>query len=139
MNLQLRDARWALLAPFLAVTILSFSANVSAQVNPDDVITPERADKVKDVVSPGIYQRVKNGLTMKIVETQAIEWPPPYKAATEANASKANIGQDHRTISGYVAGLPFPTIDPNDPDAAVKVIWNTQFRLSSPMTTTFAS
>jgi hypothetical protein len=105
-----------------------FADIVSAQVNPDDVITPEKADKVKDLVSPGVYQRVKNGLAMKIVETQAIEWPPPYKAATEANSSKVSIGPDHRTISGYVAGLPFPTIDPNDPDAAIKVIWNTQFR-----------
>jgi hypothetical protein len=129
MNLRLRDAGPALLAIILVVTTFGSSVNfVSAQVSPDDVITPARADKVKDLVSPGIYQRVKNGLTMKIVETQAIEWPPPYKAATEANASKVSIGPDHRTISGYLAGLPFPTIDPNDPDAAIKVIWNTQFR-----------
>src|SRR5208282_2628838 len=129
MNLRLRDAGPALLAIILVVTTFGSSVNfVSAQVSPDDVITPAKADKVKDLVSPGVYQRVKNGLAMKIVETQTIEWPPPYKAATEANASKASIGPDHRTISGYVAGLPFPGIDANDPDAAIKIIWNMQFR-----------
>ncbi len=99
-----------------------------AQVQPDDLITPERADKIKDLVSPGVYQRVRNGLTMKIAETQAIEWPPPYKAATDANSSHVSIAPDHRNLNGYVAGLPFPNVDPNDPDAAIKVIWNTQFR-----------
>lgn len=127
--MRLRYIGSKLLATIVLVTSSFWFANVtSAQVSPDDVITPAKADKVKDLVSPGVYQRVKNGLAMKIAETQAIEWPPPYKAATEANASKVSIGPDHRTISGYVAGLPFPTIDPNDPDAAVKVIWNTQFR-----------
>lgn len=127
--MQSRDAQSALLASVLIAAAFVFFANVaSAQVHPDDVITPERADKVKDLVSPGVYQRVKNGLAMKIVETQAMEWPPPYKAATDANASKVGIGPDHRTITGYVAGLPFPNIDANDSDAAIKVIWNTQFR-----------
>ncbi len=32
---------------------------------------------------------------------------------------------------GYVAGLPFPFIDPNDPDAGTKVMWNNTFRPAS--------
>jgi hypothetical protein len=129
VTLQSRDAQSAFLAAILIVAAFASFANVaSAQVNPDDLITPERADKIKDLVSPGVYLRVKNGLAMKIGETQAIEWPPPYKAATDANASKVSIAPDHRSISGYVAGLPFPNIDPNDPDAAIKMIWNMQFR-----------
>jgi hypothetical protein len=112
----------------LIASSIATCSYASAQVEPDDLITPSKADKVKDLVSPGVYQRVKNGLAMKIVATQVVEWPPPYKAATEANASKARIGGDHRTINGYVAGLPFPNIDVNDPDAAIKVVWNMQFR-----------
>ncbi len=124
-----RDVRPVLLtAALIAATFLLLANVVSAQVSPDDVITPAKADKVKDLVSPGVYQRVRNGLTMKIGETQPIEWPPPYKAATEANSSKVTLGPDHRTLSGYVAGLPFPNIDPNDPEAATKVVWNMQFR-----------
>jgi hypothetical protein len=115
----------------VATTMFAWFATSSsvahAQVQPDDVINPAKAEKVKDLVSPGVYLRVKNGLAMKIAETQAIEWPPPYKAATDANAAKVSL-VDHRTISGYVAGLPFPNIDPNDPDAAIKAVWNMQFR-----------
>jgi hypothetical protein len=129
MTVQPRDIRPALLTAVLMVVALALFANVaSAQVSPDDVITPAKADKVKDLVSPGVFLRVKNGLTMKIAETQAIEWPPPYKAATEANSPKVSIAADHRSLSGYVSGLPFPNIDPNDADVAIKVIWNMQFR-----------
>ncbi len=118
------------LALFLLVSAPPlFIASISlAQVQPEDLITAERADKVKDLVSPGVYQRVKNGLTMKIAPTQAIDWPPPYKAATEANAANVHIAPDHRSLTGYVAGLPFPNVDANDPDAAIKIIWNSQFR-----------
>ncbi len=31
-------------------------------------------------------------------------------------------------MENYVAGLPFPLLDPNDPKVAVKVIWNFSFR-----------
>ncbi len=34
------------------------------------------------------------------------------------------ISPDGREIFNYVAGLPFPNIDPNDPLAATKIMWN---------------
>ena len=123
-----RVFRTAALGLVTALVLLQIAGNAVAQVQPDDLITPTSADKVKDLVSPGVLQRVRNGLAMKIVGTQGIEWPPPYKAATETNSSHASIAPDHRSLNGYVAGLPFPNIDPNDPDAAIKAIWNMQFR-----------
>ena len=33
-----------------------------------------------------------------------------------------------RSVVGFVAGQPFPLIDANDPDVAVKIIWNNVFR-----------
>jgi Protein of unknown function (DUF1329) len=57
-----------------------------------------------------------------------IDWPPPYKDATEKYASQVRLSKDHRTVVGYVAGQPFPLIDANDPDAATKVVWNNVFR-----------
>ncbi len=101
---------------------------VVAQVKPGDFITPENAYKVKDLVGPGLYWRVRHGMTMKIVPTGTIEWPPPYKDATEKYSSQVRLTPDRQSLEGYVAGLPFPFIDANDPEVAVKLAWNVTFR-----------
>ncbi|MDO8435024.1 MAG: DUF1329 domain-containing protein [Candidatus Binatus sp.] len=99
-----------------------------AQVRPGDFITPDNATKVKDLVGPGVYYKVERGMTMKIVPTQRVDWPPPYKDATEKYSAQVRLSQDKRSVVGYVAGQPFPLIGANDRDVAVKIIWNNAFR-----------
>ena len=99
-----------------------------AGVKPGDFITSTNAGQVKDLVSPGVYYRVQHGMTMKIVPTARIDWPPPYKDATEKYASQVQLSKDHRTVVGYVAGQPFPLIDANDPDVGTKIVWNNVWR-----------
>ena len=48
--------------------------------------TRGNVDKVKDLVSPGMYWCVKHGFPITIVETKRIEWPKAYKEATEKYA-----------------------------------------------------
>ncbi len=110
----------------LALAALSLPAG--AGVKPGDIITPDNATQVKDLVSPGVYFKVRQGMTMKIVPTERIDWPPPYKDATEKYSSQVQLSKDHRTVIGYVAGQPFPLIDANDPDVATKVVWNALWR-----------
>jgi uncharacterized protein DUF1329 len=99
-----------------------------AQVKPGDVIGPDNASKVRDLVSPGVYWRVEHGMSLKVVPTERIDWPPPYKEATEKYSAQVRLSADHRSLVGYVAGQPFPLIDPNDPEAGSKVMWNYFFR-----------
>ncbi|MGA8791382.1 DUF1329 domain-containing protein, partial [Candidatus Binatus sp.] len=115
----------ALLAQIVAV---NFAA---AQVRPGDIITDRNAYKAKELVSPGVYLRITRGMSMKIVPTERIEWPPPYREATEKYSSQVRLSNDHRSLVGYVAGLPFPFIDPNDPSAGTKLMWNDTFRPTS--------
>ena len=70
------------IATLVLLAIGAFSAPGYAQVKPGDFITPENAAKVKDLVGPGVYYKVERGMTMKIVPTQRVDWPPPYKDAT---------------------------------------------------------
>src|SRR5208282_1750350 len=84
-----------------------------AGVKPGDFITADNASQVKDLVSPGVYYKVRQGMTMKISPTERIDWPPPYKDATEKYASQVELSKDHRSLVGYVAGQPFPLIDAN--------------------------
>ena len=103
-----------------------------AQVKPGDFITPENASKVAALVSPGVFSKVRNGMTMKIVATERVDPPPPYHSATEEYAGQVRLSDDRRSLVGYVAGEPFPLIDPNDPEVANKIVWNSVFR---PITT----
>ena len=93
-----------------------------AQVKPGDVITPDNAARVKDLLPPGSYWRAVNGMVMKITSSDRIDWPPPYKEATEKYSAQVRLTDDHRSLVGYVAGQPFPLLDPNDPDVATKIM-----------------
>src|SRR5215469_18884655 len=110
------------------LTLLAISLPGEAGVKPGDFITSDSAAQVKDLVSPGVYYKVQHGMTMKIVPTARIDWPPPYKDATEKYAAQVQLSKDHRSVVGYVAGQPFPLIDANDPYVATKIVWNNVFR-----------
>ncbi len=56
-----------------------------------------------------------------------IEMPKAYVEATEKYAGQVKLTPEG-TVEGYVAGLPFPTIDPNDPNVALKLAWNFNYR-----------
>jgi hypothetical protein len=115
-------------AALLMLALVLCSAPAYAQVKPGDQITPDNAYKVKDLVSPGVFYKVERGMAMHIIPSQRVDWPPPYKDATEKYSSQVRLTQDHRSLLGYVAGQPFPLIDSNDPDVGVKIIWNNVFR-----------
>src|ERR1700723_4504409 len=112
----------------LVMRIGLFAATARAGVKPGDVITPQNAAQVKDLVSPGVYYMVTHGMQMDIVPSERIDWPPPYKDATEKYSSQVRLTNDHRSLIGYVAGQPFPLIDTNDPQVANKIMWNNVFR-----------
>ena len=96
-------------------------------MKPGDVIAPANASMVEGLVSPGNLILVKQGMSMKIVPTGHLDWPPPYKAATEQYSPQVSLSSNG-DLRNYVAGLPFPLVDANDPDAAIKIMWNFTFR-----------
>jgi hypothetical protein len=108
--------------------VLAISPPSTAEVKPGDFITRDNATKVKDLLSPGVYYKVERGMSMKIVPTERIDWPPPYKDATEKYSGQVRLTEDHRSLVGYVAGQPFPLIDPNDPYAGTKIVWNLVYK-----------
>src|SRR6202046_410281 len=112
----------------LVLSIGFFAATARAGVKPGDVITPQNASEVKDLVSTGGYYMVSHAMQMDIVPTERVDWPPPYKDATEKYSSQVRLTDDHRSLVGYVAGQPFPLIDTNDPQVAEKIMWNNVFR-----------
>src|SRR5215471_20927721 len=96
-------ATWRISLMVAALAMVGGAPPAYAQVKPGDFITPENATKIQDLVSPGQYQRIMHGMTMKIVPTERIEWPPPYKDANEKYSSQVRLTADHRSLIGYVA------------------------------------
>ena len=73
-------------------------------VKPGDMITYANSYKVKDLVSPGVYYKVTQGMTMKIVPTEHMEWPPPYRDATEKYSQQVRLSPDGRTMVNFRGG-----------------------------------
>jgi len=111
----------------LLATMLCSLPPAHAVVKPGDVITKDNADKVAELLSPGNYMLVRDGMQLRIVPTDKLDWPPPFKTATEKYSPQVQLGPDG-ALKGYVSGQPFPLLDPNDPQVATKVMWNFSFR-----------
>lgn len=118
---------YAIAAVAAMLTAIAAAAPAYAQVKPGDVITPANAQQVQNLLSPGNYVLVQRGMQLNIVTTSSTDWPPPYKSATEKYHAQVALGSDG-TLQHYTAGLPFPLLDPNDPQVAEKVMWNFSFR-----------
>ncbi|MEO8603390.1 MAG: DUF1329 domain-containing protein [bacterium] len=99
-----------------------------------DTLDQSNAGKAKDLLPPEILKHYEqNDYRNKIVEYPlgSARWEKAFAAATEQNASQLDV-DDIGTIvykgSGkqpdYLYGIPFPTIDANDPKAAAKIVWN---------------
>ncbi len=110
-------------AALLFLQIFAFSIPASAAVTAGDLITNENAATVANLVSPGNFVLVEQGMRMTIVPTGQLDWPPPYKAATEKYSPQVALNAKGE-LQKYVAGLPFPFVDLNDPQAANKIVWN---------------
>jgi uncharacterized membrane protein YgcG len=123
----MRPSSLAIVAGTLLATILYALAPARAAVKPGDVITKDNAGKVVELLSPGNYILVQEGMQLRIVPTDKLEWPPPFKSATEKYSPQVQLSPEGN-LKGYVAGQPFPLLDPNDPQMATKVMWNFSFR-----------
>jgi len=119
---QVTRTLWLLMLSGSIGVMLALSAH--ADVQPGDVITKDNVDKIKDLISPGVQWCVRHGMVMKIVSYKKIEWDKAFKEATEKYSGQVKLAPDGRSLVGYVAGIPFPTIDTNDPQAALKIMWN---------------
>jgi len=122
-----RSNRFAAVVTLAIAITCGAAGSAAAQVKPGDTITRDNASRVAGLVSPGNLMLVEQGMTMKIIPTGQLDWPPPYKVATEQYSPQVMLTPDGE-LRNYMAGLPFPLVDASDPQAAVKIMWNFAFR-----------
>lgn len=104
--------------------VLGTAGRTIADVKAGDTITKENMASAEEFLTPAMKWYVTNGMPMKIIDYKKIEWPKAFKEATEKYSGQVKISADGRDIFNYVAGAPFPQIDPNDPLVGFKIMWN---------------
>lgn len=124
--------------PLIASLALTFSVALAAhaaELKPGDVIDKSNLAQhlgdtfeghaIGDLLTERMQALIKDeGLTIPLKASEPITLGKDYLAATQANAGKAKYNRDTRLVEGWVAGVPFPEVSQNDPDAAAKLIWN---------------
>ena len=113
---------------FIGLLVASGSVPAGADVQPGDVITTKNVDQAKDLLSPAMEWCVRRGWPLRIVAPKPVHWPKAFREATEKYGSQVRLAEDGLSLKNYVAGLPFPQIDPNDPRVALKIMWNYEYK-----------
>ncbi len=105
---------------------------------PGVVLNKQTWKLAEGLLPPEILKHYREGdYINKIVAwpTDIYTWPEDFKAASDANAGKFDIGDKGQIIDkatgkqpDYILGFPFPKVAEDDPKAASKVIWNFFYR-----------
>ncbi len=117
----------ALLAGGLLAALL-LARGARAEVQPGDVITKDNITKAQGLLPPSVEWMVNHGMKITVVAPEVCPLPKAYRDATERYASQVKLTDEGRRLENYVAGMPFPNVDPNDPLAAWKIMWNHEYK-----------
>ncbi|RJG02480.1 DUF1329 domain-containing protein [Noviherbaspirillum sedimenti] len=127
----------------MAVILLSLSASSFAAELPEGtVISKSNLDKVRndtfmghkigDLLTEKMEWMVRNyDKKFPLVKSKEPTLDPKYVEATKKYSGQVKFDPQTREVTGYVAGKPFPNIDPADPFAGDKVIWNYYYGAST--------
>lgn len=96
-------------------------------ITPGMKIDKTNAQVAQEILPPEILKVVQAG-DLEITVQETVDLPPPqeYVAATLEHSAGVEVGDGQ--LKNYVAGLPFPLLDPQDPQAGEKAAWNHRYR-----------
>jgi len=127
-----------LAAPIFAGLLAIGSCAFAAELPDGTVISKSNIDQIKndtfmghkigDLLTPTMEMFVRTyDKKYPLKKLPDMVFDPKYNEATQKYSGQVKYDPATRKMDGYVAGLPFPTIDPADPAAGDKVIYNTYF------------
>ncbi|NOT53233.1 MAG: DUF1329 domain-containing protein [Deltaproteobacteria bacterium] len=111
---------------------------VAAEPQPGDTLNQENWQQAKSLLPEGMLPRFADGsYQAQIVSPPTtMTWGSAFTSASAANADKFEVDADGalvvkgtKTVPPFLYGTPFPRIDPTDPQAAAKVIYNFSYTL----------
>jgi hypothetical protein len=109
-----------------------------AELKPGDTFSQENWQEAKGLMPDPVLRRFQDGsYQAKIIALpDTLGWGSKFKTASEANAGKFSVDTNDflldstsQTYPEFLYGYPFPRIDPTDPQAAAKVMYNFSYTL----------
>lgn len=120
-----------------AVALLTIAAVARADVSPGMTLDQTTAEQAKDLLPPEILSHYTKGeYVNRIVEfpESKFQWDDGWDEATGWNREHLSLDEHKSPIDKetgkrpeYITGYPFPDIREDDPDAGVKILWNTVY------------
>ena len=105
---------------------------------PGSVLSKDNWQEARDLLPPEILRHYEHGEYANRVIAWPLGvylWDPDFAATTQANRGKYDVGPQGTVVDKttgkqppFVYGFPFPDIDPKDPQAAVKILWNFEYQ-----------
>jgi hypothetical protein len=99
-----------------------------SHIKPGETIGPRNWEKVKDMLPANLLKRLQQGWTIRIKQPYVYQPPKEFVEATEKYSRNVRLDSNDGNLLNYVAGLPFPQMEPRDPQAGLKVAWNFYWR-----------
>lgn len=107
----------------------------AAELPEGTVISKDNVDKIKldtfegktigSLLTDKIAYQIKNfNLKLPLVHSKPVKVDPKFTEMTKKYSAGVKFDPATREVSGWTAGLPFPTISESDPYAGDKLIWN---------------
>ena len=139
MHRYLRSQIFLLLSLFF-LSLLGLTP-ARAQLKPGELLSKENWQAAKGLLPDSVLHRFEDGSyrAKVIASPSTLRWGSKFTAASETNAGKFSLDAEETLIDNatqayppFLYGYPFPQIDPKDPHAAAKVIYNFSYTLMQP-------
>ncbi len=86
-------------------------------------------DRWAHVLPPAMRWAIRRGASLTVAENEPLVMEPWRVEATEKYHAQVELAPDKKGLVNYVAGIPFPWVTAEDPDAAVKLMLNFENRI----------
>jgi outer membrane biosynthesis protein TonB len=93
------------------------------------VVSSANLERWKHMLGPSIQWAVSRGATMPVVDPTPAPIEPFREEATKKYSAQVVLTPDKNAMRNYVAGIPFPLVTDDDPDVAIKMMFNLESRL----------
>jgi outer membrane biosynthesis protein TonB len=115
---------------------LASIAPSSVPFSPDTELPPTGAvlrgadyKRWEHLLGPSVQWALLRGAEIRVGEHKPIREEAARAAATQRYSAQVELTPDRKDMKNFVAGIPFPLVTKEDPDAGVKIILNQQSRL----------
>ncbi len=105
--------------------------SVAADVPPaGTIVDSSNAERWNHLLGPSIAWSIQRGASLEVVDPLPLKMERIRDEATQRYHAQVELAPDKRSMRNYVAGIPFPIVADDDPDAAPKLMFNMENRIN---------